>query len=158
MHFRKTRSMQRVKIKKKKKDTTHSVIFNVPKRFSWNFSNLNRLPRTRAKRQLSLSAAGSDRSRVVTSKSHRRRVRDHLAAGVEKESQEIRLRNGRSLPTAVQLIAKINIHYCNYFLRRGRAESQDEGKETVENEETGGGGTRRNEEDAPTSSNLSPTV
>jgi len=26
------------------------------------------------------------------------------------------------LPTALELIAKINIHYCNYFLRRGYAE------------------------------------
>lgn len=52
-------------------------------------------------------------------------ARDHLAAGVGKESQEVTLRNGISLPTAVELIAKINIHYCNYFLRRGRAESHD---------------------------------
>lgn len=114
---------------------------------------------------LSLNAAGSDRSRVVTSKSHRRRVRDHLAAGVEKESREIRLRNGRSLPTAVQLIAKINIHYCNYFLRRGRAVSHDEGRrEGNEGDrrrrrlEEGGRGVRKNEEDAPTSCNLSPTA
>lgn len=50
------------------------------------------------------------------------RVRDHLAAGVEKETRELTLRNGARLPTALELIAKINIHYCNYFLRRGRAE------------------------------------
>jgi len=52
------------------------------------------------------------------------RVRDHLAAGVEKETREVTLRNGVRLPTALELIAKINIHYCNYFLRRGRAEEQ----------------------------------
>lgn len=52
----------------------------------------------------------------------RPRVRDHLAAGVEKETREVTLRNGARLPTALELIAKINIHYCNYFLRRGRAE------------------------------------
>jgi len=52
----------------------------------------------------------------------RPRVRDHLAAGVEKETREVTLRNGVRLPTALELIAKINIHYCNYFLRRGRAE------------------------------------
>lgn len=52
------------------------------------------------------------------------RVRDHLAAGVERERPE-KLPYGMVyvyLPTALELIAKINIHYCNYFLRRGRAE------------------------------------
>ena len=61
---------------------------------------------------------------VVTSMPPTKSEGPPWAAGVEKESQEVHLRNlGKSLPTAVQLIAKINIHYCNYFLRRGCAES-----------------------------------
>lgn len=80
----------------------------------------------------------------------RPRARDHLAAGVEKETREVTLRNGVRLPTALELIAKINIHYCNYFLRRGRAEGatvisesvkEREGQEERERE------TRRNEKE-----------
>lgn len=75
---------------------------------------------------------------------------DHLASGVEKESQEVTIRNGISLPTAVELIAKINIHYCNYFLRRGRAESHDLGPRELrrgsEAEGVGNDGTRKGDE------------
>jgi len=49
--------------------------------------------------------------------------------GWEKESRELGSRNGIRLPTALELIAKINIHYCNYFLRRGCAEGESRERE-----------------------------
>lgn len=64
----------------------------------------------------------------------RPRPKDHLAAGIEKDTREVTLRNGVRLPTALELIAKINIHYCNYFLRRGRESHHDHGVREEERE------------------------